>query len=171
MNAGKTMYGYHKWAMQLMLDHMGALPNNFLNKEVKSSYPTIAKTLSHILAVDTMWIHVLEKVDFQQALQDARSQLPLTDVYTIEEFKTAFNNIALEYQTFLNQNSNLTMTIHVDNPWSGPRETTIEEILLHVANHGTYHRGNITTMLRQQNESSLMMDYSLFWYEDMKVKR
>lgn len=170
MNAGKTMYEYHNWAMQLMLDHMDALPENLLNKEVKSSYPTIAKTLSHILAVDTMWIHVLEKVEFQQALQGAMSQLPLTDAYTIEEFKTAFKNIASKYQLFINQNSNLTMTIHVDNPWSGPRETTFEEILLHVANHGTYHLGNITTMLRQQNESSLMMDYSLFWYEDMKVK-
>lgn len=170
MNAGKTMYEYHNWAMQLMLDHLDALPENLLNKVVKSSYPTIAKTLSHILAVDTMWIHVLEKVEFQQALQDAMSQLPLTDAYIIEEFKTAFKNIASKYQLFLNQNSTLTMTIHVDNPWSGPRETTFEEILLHVANHGTYHLGNITTMLRQQNESSLMMDYSLFWYEDMKVK-
>jgi len=68
------------------------------------------------------------------------------------------------------EDCSITVMLDVNNPWSGPRETTFEEILLHVANHGTYHLGNITTMLRQQNESSLMMDYSLFWYEDMKVK-
>lgn len=169
MNAGKTMVSYHEWAMRVMLDHLDNLPKEVLIKEIKSSYPTIAKTLSHILAVDTMWIQILEKVDFQQALQDAMSQLPLTDVYTIEEFEMAFKNVALKYQTFLNENSDLTVMIDVNNPWSGSRQTTYEEIFLHVSNHGTYHLGNITTMLRQQNETSLMMDYSLFWYEDTSV--
>jgi len=166
MNAGKTMYGYHEWAIQSMLGHLSGFPKDVLNNEVKSSYPSIAKTLSHILAVDTMWIHILERVEFQQALHDAMSQLPLTDAYTIEEFKSAFKNVATEYQNFLNENSDLTVTLDVNNPWSGSRETTFEEILLHVSNHGTYHLGNITTILRQQNETSLMMDYSLFWYED-----
>ncbi|WP_215148764.1 DinB family protein [Exiguobacterium sp. s91] len=169
MNVGKTMYGYHEWAIQSMLGHLSGLPKDVLNNEVKSSYPSIAKTLSHILAVDTMWIHILERVEFQQALQDAMSQLPLTDAYTIEEFKSAFKNVATEYQSFLNENSDLTVTLDVNNSWSGSRETTFEEILLHVSNHGTYHLGNITTMLRQQNETSLMMDYSLFWYEDTTV--
>lgn len=54
---------------------------------LKSSYPSIAKTLSHILAVGTMWIQILEKVDFQQALQDAISQLPLTDAYQLKNSK------------------------------------------------------------------------------------
>lgn len=80
-----------------------------------------------------------------------------------------FKNVALKYQTFLNVNSDLTVMVDVNNPWSGPRQTTFEEILLHVSNHGTYHLGNITTMLRQQNETSLMMDYSLFWYEDTSI--
>ncbi|WP_353048595.1 DinB family protein [Exiguobacterium sp. s127] len=37
-----------------------------------------------------------------------------------------------------------------------------------MANQGSYHRGNIMTMLRQLYETSIMMDYSLFWYVDMK---
>ena len=97
MNAEKTMYAYHEWAMRAILDHLYKLPKEVLTKEIKSSYPTIAKTLSHILAVDNMWIHILEKIDFQQVLQDAMSQLPITNAYTIEEFKTAFKNAALEY--------------------------------------------------------------------------
>jgi len=166
MNAGKTMISYHEWAMNTMLDHLNELPKEVLKNEIKSSYPSIAKTLSHILAVDTMWIQILEKVDLQQALQDVMSQIPFTDEYTIEKFKMAFKNVGSKYQTFLNKNLDLTVMIDVNNPWSGTRQTTFEEILLHVSNHGTYHLGNITTMLRQQNETSLMTDYSLFWYED-----
>lgn len=35
MNAGKTMYGYHEWAIQLMLGHLSGLPKDVLNNEVK----------------------------------------------------------------------------------------------------------------------------------------
>ena len=56
MNAGKTMYAYHEWARRAMLYHLGKLPKKVIKKEIKSSYTTIAKTLNHILAVDTMWI-------------------------------------------------------------------------------------------------------------------
>jgi len=103
-------------------------------------------------------------------LEEAMTQLPTTDAYTVDKFKAAFKALTLQYQTFINENSDLAVMIDVNNPWSGPRQTTFEEILLHVSNHGTYHLGNITTMLRQQNEISLMMDYSIFWYEDKTVK-
>ena len=32
----------------------------------------------------------------------------------------------------------------------------------HVVNHGTYHRGNITAMIRQLGHSSTMMDFVLY---------
>lgn len=117
-----------------------------------------------------MWIQISKQADFQHALQEAMAQLSTTDAYTVDEFKAAFKELALQYQTFINENSDLAVMIDVNNPWSGPRQTIFEEILLHVSNHGTYHLGNITTMLRQQNETSLMMDYSLFWHEDTTVK-
>lgn len=62
------MYGYHEWAIQSMLGHLSGLPKDVLNNEVKSSYPSIAKTLSHILPVDTMWIQIFEKVDFSTSI-------------------------------------------------------------------------------------------------------
>ncbi|WP_426355450.1 DinB family protein [Exiguobacterium sp. R-39] len=104
MNAGKTMYSYHEWAMSTMLDHLNELPKEVIKKEIKSSYPTIAKTLSHILAVDTMWIQILKKADFQHALEEAMTQLPTTDAYTVDEFKVAFKELALQYQTFMYEN-------------------------------------------------------------------
>nr|WGD63985.1 DinB family protein [Bacillus subtilis]WGD77187.1 DinB family protein [Bacillus subtilis] len=34
----------------------------------------------------------------------------------------------------------------MQNPSSGIMKTTVSELLPHVVNHGTYHRGNITAM-------------------------
>ncbi|MEC2456617.1 DinB family protein, partial [Bacillus cereus] len=41
-------------------------------------------------------------------------------------------------------------------------ETSILELVQHVVNHGTYHRGNITAMIRQLGHSSTMMDFVLY---------
>jgi uncharacterized damage-inducible protein DinB len=54
----------------------------------------------------------------------------------------------------------------LDNPFAGIRQTRLSEIVLQVTNHGTYHRGNISTMLRQLGHASAMNDYALFWYQE-----
>ena len=43
-----------------------------------------------------------------------------------------------------------------------PYESTVEDILLHVALHGSYHRGQIATLLRQGGGEPATTDYILF---------
>ncbi|TKI85842.1 damage-inducible protein DinB, partial [Bacillus cereus] len=50
----------------------------------------------------------------------------------------------------------------IENPYVGKLETSILELVQHVVNHGTYHRGNITAMIRQLGHSSTMMDFVLY---------
>jgi len=43
-----------------------------------------------------------------------------------------------------------------------PYESTVEDILLHVALHGSYHRGQVATLLRQGGSEPIATDYILF---------
>lgn len=43
-------------------------------------------------------------------------------------------------------------------------KTSVSELMPHVVNHGTYHRGNITVMLRQIGYASITTDYGLYLY-------
>jgi len=43
-----------------------------------------------------------------------------------------------------------------------PFESTVEDILLHVALHGAYHRGQLATLLRQGGSEPVATDYILF---------
>ncbi|MFJ8531597.1 DinB family protein [Bacillus sp. NPDC094106] len=165
MNHAKNMYKYHLWANKALLERIKELPNNVLYKEANSSYPNIAQTFSHIYVVDVMWLQVLKGIGMQEALEASMSLLEKTNLYSVDEFIKSFEELASQYEEWMNSQKDLEQKINLNNPWSGARETAYSEILFHVANHGTYHRGNITTMLRQQGHASTMNDLALYWYQ------
>ncbi|WP_188455450.1 DinB family protein [Virgibacillus oceani] len=165
MNHAKNMYQYHIWANKVLLERIKELPDNVLYEEVSSSYPTIAKTFSHIYAVDAMWLQVLKGMDMKEAIEYPMPFLEKANLYSADEFVTYFEELALQYEEWIDSQNNLELKINVNNPWAGARETAYSEIIFHVANHGTYHRGNITTMLRQQGYDSTMNDLALYWYQ------
>ena len=74
----------------------------------------------------------------------------------IEDLETEFHTLTSRFKTFLNRQEDMEKRIMLDNPWAGLRETSISEMVLHVVNHGTYHRGNISAMLHQLDDSSVM---------------
>ncbi|WP_342508172.1 DinB family protein [Sporosarcina sp. FSL K6-2383] len=164
MNHAKKMYEYHVWANKVLLERVKELPGNVLYKEVSSSYPTIAQTFSHIYVVDIMWLQVLKGIDMQEALEASMVLVEKINLYSVDEFVKSYEDLALQYEEWMNSQKDLEQKKNLNNPWSGVRETAYSEILFHVANHGTYHRGNITTMLRQQGHASTMNDLSLHWY-------
>lgn len=165
MNHVKSMYEYHVWANKVLLERIKELPSNVLYEEVSSSYPNIAQTFSHIYVVDVMWLHVLKGMEMQEALEYSMAFLEKTNLYSADEFVKSIEDLALQYEDWINSHKDLELKINLNNPWTGARETAYSEIIFHVANHGTYHRGNITTMLRQLGYASTMNDFSLYWYQ------
>ena len=165
MNHPIEMYNYHTWANQTILGRIKELPSSVLSQEVNSSFPTIAHALSHIYAVDKMWYLVLTGNGMQEALQAC---IPLNEsiLSSVDEYAHNFAELAEQYREWFRSQTDLEQTILLDNPFASIRQTRLSEIVLHVVNHGTYHRGNVSTMLRQLGHASTMNDYSLFWYQE-----
>ncbi|MBD8838656.1 MULTISPECIES: DinB family protein [unclassified Paenibacillus] len=165
MNHPEQMYNYNAWANQTILNRIKELPSSVLSQEVNSSFPTIAHALSHIYAVDKMWYLVLTGTGMPEALQAC---MPLNgEIHgSIDEYMQMFADLSAQYSEWLQGQTNLEQTVLLDNPFAGVRETSLSEMVFHLVNHGTYHRGNVSTMLRQLGHASVMNDYSLFWYQE-----
>ncbi len=73
-----------------------------------------------------------------------------------------FENMANQYKDFLITIQDVNAVFVIENPYVGKLETSILELVQHVVNHGTYHRGNITAMIRRLGHSSTMMDFVLY---------
>ncbi|SCY51211.1 Uncharacterized damage-inducible protein DinB (forms a four-helix bundle) [Paenibacillus polysaccharolyticus] len=165
MNYLEEMVHYHVWASQIIMQRIQELPASVLHQEVNSSFPTLAHALSHMNAVDQMWYLVLTGTSMPEALQICMPRNEETFA-TIEEYFERYAELSNQYLTWFSQQTDLEQLLLLDNPFAGVRQTRFAEIILHLVNHGTYHRGNISTMLRQLGHASVMNDYSRFWYEN-----
>lgn len=158
------MYDYHVWANKTMLDRLKEIPQDIYQKEIQSVFPSISKVMPHIYITDYCWLDILSGKSMNEAIVISNQLKEQTETKSIEELETMFFEISERYKAFFNQQENMEKAIVLDNPYAGIRDTSYSEIVLQVVNHATYHRGNITAMLRQMGHASIMTEYALFWY-------
>jgi uncharacterized damage-inducible protein DinB len=135
---------YNMWANQQLLDMVANLPENQQVQLVASSFPSLQQTVLHMLDASSVWwqrLKLQERVtwpgqDFEGSLKDAVQQ-----VYALDRQWRQWIGAASEHtlqHVFLYANSKREQF----------KQPTFQ-MLLHLFNHNTYHRGQLVTMLRQ----------------------
>ncbi|GIN70263.1 protein DinB [Bacillus sp. J14TS2] len=162
-----TMYKYHIWANEVILNRLKELPQDVFHKEVNSGFSSAAKTMCHIYLTDLAWLEIISGTSMSDAMAYTNQLTEQMETKNIEEMKVVFTELSKRYKKYLNDQTNYEKVIEVDNPYAGLLETTIFETILHLVTHGSYHRGNIATMLRQIGHTSVMQDFGLFLYSNL----
>ncbi|MEI4832242.1 DinB family protein [Bacillus sp. FJAT-53711] len=165
INPTLEMYDYHVWANQKMVDRLKELSQDVYNKEMQSIFPSISKALSHIYLTDHLWLDVISGKSMNEAFAVVNQFTEQTESKSIEEMESIFFDLSKRYKAFLSVQEDMEKVIVVDNPYAGLLTTSISESILHVVTHGSYHRGNMAAMLRQQGHASIMQDYGLYLYK------
>ncbi len=158
------MYDYHVWANGVIIDRLKELPQDIYQKEIQSGFSSVAKVLSHIYLVDYAWFDISSGKSMNEAMSFTNQLREQVETESIEEMKRKFLDLSERYKALLNSQEDIEKLIVVDNPYAGLLKTSISESVLHVVTHGSYHRGNIATMLRQMGHTSVMQDFGLYLY-------
>ncbi len=158
------MLRYNAWANQTLLKRIGELPSSVMQAELNTSFPTIARGFSHMYAVERVWYDILSGSEMPDALATSMPFEPHMQNYSVEQFAEAFAENARLYEEWITAQEDLERTVLLDNPYLFKREVRVSDMVLQHVNHGTYHRGNISAMLRQLGHASTMTDYILYWY-------
>ncbi|HDR4423497.1 TPA: DinB family protein [Bacillus cereus] len=155
---------YHAWANIRLFNRLKELPNyeTIINEQIKSVFPSIKDTFAHIYITDQVWLHILHGKSMDEAIQDRESLRTEIENKSLHELEEMFENMAKQYIEFLITIQDVNAVFVIENPYVGKLETSILELVQHVVNHGTYHRGNITAMIRQLGHSSTMTDFVLY---------
>lgn len=149
-----TWYDYNCWANEKVLNHLQSVPVDIFVKDVNLGFQSIAHVLGHIATADRIWFSRISN-------GISPTSLDFTPYTNVEEARNEFVHIQQSMRAFI-ESASIEQTISYKNTSGQPFEHTIEQIVQHVVNHGTYHRGNITTMLRVLGYNGVQTDYIVF---------
>ncbi|AWB43307.1 damage-inducible protein DinB [Paenibacillus sp. CAA11] len=161
----KRLYEYHVWANQLVFAHLRKLPEEVWDHEVTSVFPSVSLLVSHIYAVDVMWLGVMKGSSFEEARALLMSSLQECKGASLESMEQRYAGIADSYRQFLST-CDAEKQIMITHPKSGSAKASIADMVQHVMNHGTYHRGNLTAMLRQSGHPGVPTDYAFYMFTE-----
>lgn len=164
------LYDYHVWANNKFFGRLKELPQEIYDWELQSIFPSIAETLVHIYTADTIWLGVMHEKSMDEIQASIAQAQEKTKNKGFEEMKMLFHHLSQEYQEFLNNESDLDKEIFPEHPKFGRLDTYLSDLVQHVVNHGTYHRGNLSAMIRQQGYQSVPTDYVFYLYEISSTK-
>ncbi|PEA53984.1 damage-inducible protein DinB [Bacillus pseudomycoides] len=157
-----NLYNYHVWANQQIFNHLKTLSPEKYQEEIKSVFSSVPKVFSYIYLSEYLWLNLLEGHSMKEAMQLSFQLQEKIEKLSIEDLEIEFHTLTTRFISFLDRQKDIEKRIMLDNPYARVRETSLSEIFLHVVNHGTYHRGNISAMLHQLNASSVMTDYAFY---------
>jgi len=166
MQDALKFYHYHIWANQRVFDHLQKLPEGVDQQKVESVFPTISDVLAHMHNVDTMWFSVIRGDSFEKTLDLVKQLRRDNQAKSLSELKDCFEGIQARCLSFFEVQEDLNRIVTVEHPAFGKLTTSLSELIHHVANHGTYHRGNITAMLRQLGHEGVPTDYVIYLFEN-----
>jgi uncharacterized damage-inducible protein DinB len=175
----QTLYAYNRWATLRLFSSLEKLRAQQVATEVQSSFPSIRETVFHILFAEWLWLKRWQGVYPHSALPnpDATSTTwatlspggipPAHELTTIAELKSFWDSIDRERQEFLAKldDDSLHATVAFKDMAGNPYSEPLVQLLQHVVNHGTYHRGQVTTILRQAGAATVALDMLFFFRE------
>lgn len=135
---------YDLWANKILLEKLTSVPPEILYKEMGSSFSSIYKTVVHLMEVESIWwqrVKMQENIMAPDKDPDENSQVLFKKLLTLSQ----------QWNDWV-KDANENYFTHVFGYYNSKKEffkQPVYEMLLHLFNHQTYHRGQIITMLRQ----------------------
>jgi uncharacterized damage-inducible protein DinB len=152
---------YSRWASQRTLTAARALNPEELQRDLGSSYGGVLGTLVHIFQADRIWLSRLQ----------GSPRLTLGDpgeTWNLDALSGAWERVADGFLEWLPAADNPESLLDYRNLAGQALSVPLWQVILHLVNHATYHRGQVTTMLRQLGYPAVATDLHVFYLDGPK---
>ena len=140
----QELYKYNAWANGQTFEAAAKLTPEQLHKDLGSSYRSVKGTLVHIVGAEWIWLRRWLGTSPNALLDPA-------EFSSVEQIKNRWEDVELERKEFISNLTEKTLseTLSYTNIKGQPFSYPLWQALQHLVNHSTYHRGQVTTLLRQ----------------------
>ncbi len=154
----RTLYAYNSWANGRVLHASAALSPEQFTRNLGSSFPSVRDTLAHIMLAEWLWL---------ERWMGRSPGFPASDFADLAAIRARWQKIDSDLGNFVRTLAvaDLDRVVEYKNTKGTAFSNPMWQMLQHVVNHGTYHRGQITTMLRQLGAAPSATDLIAFYRE------
>jgi uncharacterized damage-inducible protein DinB len=157
--------GHNAWANDQLLGAIAALTPAQQQQELVSSFPTVQRTLLHLVDSNTIW---WQRLQLQEKITRPSDSFE-GDFAALAQILRKIDSQWLEYVQRSHEHVFTHEFIYRDNK-GVQHKSPVWQVLQHLFNHGTFHRGQLVTMLRQLGLQKIpATDYIVYARE--KIKR
>ena len=156
----RTLYDYNAWANHRELEAASALTPEKFTKPMGSSFSSVRDTLAHICGAEWIWLERFQGRS-PASLPDTAQ---FKDVASLRERWYEHESGLLGFVRGLTQ-SDLDRVMEYKTLKFGVYSNPLWQSMQHLVNHGTYHRGQVTTLLRQIGAQPVLTDLMHFYRE------
>jgi len=163
----QLLYEYDRWANNRVLQAVSALTAEQFTHDLGGSFRSVRDTLVHIIGGEWIWLEYWKKPPDSAALladlRKRRDALFNPDAFpNVAAVRSKWMEVEKEQAEFLNRMTNESLAKLL------PFRTTqmrLAYLMQHVANHSTYHRGQVALMMRQLDAEPVTTDFHVFLVE------
>jgi uncharacterized damage-inducible protein DinB len=136
---------FNFWANKKIMDFIsGHVPAAMADQKIISSFPSVKRTIYHIWDAESIWLERMSgrspmefaSINFNGSFKEGLTKF-LDNSQMIHSFLIAKD------ESYFSGNVSYT---HTSGKFYSHR---VEDVLTHVMNHSTFHRGQLVTMFRQ----------------------
>jgi uncharacterized damage-inducible protein DinB len=160
----RTLIHYNYWAHDRMLDAVAKLSQDQYLKPLGNSFSSVRDTVVHIYGAEWIW--------FTRFKGQSPTELPkATEFADLASLRAGWADVEAGWRSLAaNLGDNDVDTVLAFKTTVGASASSpLGQLIQHVVNHGSYHRGQVTTMLRQLGaEPPKSMDLIVYHREQAK---
>ena len=163
----QRMAAYNRWANARLYEAVGALSPAEIAAPRSGFFPSLLKTLNHLLVGDTVWMGRLEDTGSRITSLD---QILHTDFAALRAARVAMDDRIVAFADRLAP-SRLEEDLVYRTVAGDPMRTQVTQVLAHFFNHQTHHRGQAHAMLSDAKVAPPVLDLIYFLRDHPEIAK
>ena len=156
----ETLIDYTYWARDRVLESVSALTAEQYAQPIQSSFPSIRETLVHLYSAEWVWYSRWQG-------ESPMAPISAADYPDLASLIGAWRALEAKIRAYIGgfDDTSIQDVIAYKMMNGQAAQSAVWEMVQHVVNHGTYHRGQVATMLRQLGAKPISTDLIAFHRE------
>ena len=161
-----TLVDFNYWARDRVLAAVEPLPPDQFTRDLGSSFKSIRDTLVHTYSAEWVWFSRWQG-------QSPTSPIPFDRFGDVASLAAAWRDLERDLRAFVAEQTarrgEALERVHDYRLMNGtPGRSPFWQMVQHVVNHGSYHRGQVVTMLRQLGAAAMATDMIVYYRASQK---